>query len=290
MECQFCKKIVSTLYILKTHQNTVKSCLKIQKEQHGIIHDAKFECEHCKKCLTTKSSLTSHHKICKIKKENTKKTKTKTKQDLVKEINELKEKLKTPPKAQKITNHITKNKIENNIGTNIEQQNITIYQIMSPEHVEDFFKKHYNLDTLLGGQKALARFVNDGFLKEAPVYLCGDRSRQKFYIIKDGKKTEDTDCEEILGLTAPGMPHVQDVYETALFDLPEAVTEDNVQDNYQQIMTIDEHRSDFKAELSKIAPMERTSFDKSNFKNVIRTLRERSERLGLTERQHNLAD
>jgi hypothetical protein len=70
---------------------------------------------------------------------------------------------------------------------------------MSPEHVEDFFKKNYNLDTLLGGQKALARFVNDGFLKEAPVYLCGDRSRQKFYIVKDGKKTEDTDCEEILG-------------------------------------------------------------------------------------------
>jgi hypothetical protein len=81
------------------------------------------------------------------------------------------------------------------------------------------------------------------------------------------------------------MPHVQDVYETALFDLPETVTEDNVQDNYQQIMTIDERRSDFKAELSKIAPMESTSFDKSNFKNVIRTLRERSERLGLTERQ-----
>jgi hypothetical protein len=280
MECQYCKKIVSTLYILKTHQNTVKSCLKIQKEQHGINHDTKFECEHCKKCVTTKSSLTSHYKICKIKKENTKKSKTRTKQDLVNEINELKEKLKTP-KAQKIMN-ITKN----NIGTNIEQQNITIYQIMSPEHVEDFFKKHYNLDTLLGGQKALARFVNDGFLKEAPVYLCGDRSRQKFYIVNDGKKTEDTDCEEILGLTAPGMPHVQVVYETALFDLPEAVTEDNVQDNYQQIMTMDEHRSDFKAELSKIAPMEHTTFDKSNFKNVIRTLRQRSERLGLMQREN----
>ncbi len=96
---------------------------------------------------------------------------------------------------------------------------------------------------------------------------------------------EDTDCEEILGLTAPGMPHVQDVYETALFDLPDTVTEDNVQDNYQQLMTMDEHRSDFKSELSKIAPMENTSFDKSNFKNIIRSLRERSERLGLMERE-----
>ena len=110
--------------------------------------------------------------------------------------------------------------IENNIGTNIEQQNITIYQIMSPEHVEDFFKKHYNLDTLLGGQKALARFVNDGFLKEAPVYLCGDRSRQKFYIVKGGKRVEDPNCENLINLTAPGLHHVQDVYQEAMFDTP----------------------------------------------------------------------
>jgi hypothetical protein len=202
------------------------------------------------------------------------------------EIKELREKLKTPPKAQKITNNITKNKIEQNIGTNIEQQNITIYQIMSPEHVEDFFKKHYNLDTLLGGQKALARFLNDGFLKDAPVYICGDRSRQKFYVINDGKKTEDTDCDAILGLTAPGIPHVQDVYETALFDLPESVTEDMVQDTYQHIMAIDEQRADFKAEFSKVVASESVpSSKKTDLKSVIAAMRERSKRLGLTERE-----
>jgi hypothetical protein len=156
---------------------------------------------------------------------------------------------------------------------------------MSPEHVEDFFKKHYNLDTLLGGQKALARFVNDGFLKEAPVYLCGDRSRQKFYIVKDGKKTEDTDCEEILGLTAPGIPYIQDVYETALFDLPETVTEDNVQDNYQDIMTMDEQRTDFKTELSKILGVE-SIVHKSKFNHIINSMKERSKRFGLTEREN----
>jgi hypothetical protein len=111
MECQFCKKIVSTLYILKTHQNTVKSCLKIQKEQHGINHDAKFECEHCKKCVTTKSSLTSHYKICKIKKENTKKTKTRTKQDLVNEINELKEKLTEKNKIHELLKNSQKQEL-----------------------------------------------------------------------------------------------------------------------------------------------------------------------------------
>ncbi len=132
----------------------------------------------------------------------------------------------------------------------------------------------------------MARFVNDGFLKDAPVYICGDRSRQKFYVINDGKKTEDTDCDAILGLTAPGIPHVQDVYETALFDLPESVTEDMVQDTYQHIMAIDEQRADFKAEFSKVVASESMpSSKKTDLKSVIAAMRERSKRLGLTERE-----
>ena len=285
MDCEYCKKTFSTPYVLRHHQKTVKSCIKIQNQLGVGIKETEFQCEHCKKSLTTKGSLTLHYKICKLK--HSDKTKKEYEAELKKkddEIIKLKKQLNTPPKSPKITN-ITKNKIETNIETNIEQQHITIYQVMSPELVEDFFKTNYNLDTLLGGQKALARFVNDGFLKESPIYLCGDRSRQKFYIVKDGKKTEDTDCDEILGLTAPGMPHIQDVYETALFDLPEAVTEDNVQDNYQKIMTIDDQRSEFKAELSKIVPSDYSPIDKNKFKNMVRTLRDRSERLGLTERQ-----
>jgi hypothetical protein len=304
MECTFCKKTYSSTSSLLYHQRSTKSCIKIQNEL-GITQKKVITCSFCKKQLTTKCNLDSHLLICKSKlKEDLKveaseginETLKQLKEDLDKtkldlhlkdnEIKELREKLKTPPKAQKITNNITKNKIEQNIGTNIEQQNITIYQIMSPEHVEDFFKKHYNLDTLLGGQKALARFVNDGFLKDAPVYICGDRSRQKFYVINDGKKTEDTDCDAILGLTAPGIPHVQDVYETALFDLPESVTEDMVQDTYQHIMAIDEQRADFKAEFSKVVASESVpSSKKTDLKSVIAAMRERSKRLGLTERE-----
>ena len=296
MECGFCKNVYKTPHVLKHHQKTSKKCIAIQSQMNHIMEKEHYVCISCKKELSTKNRLSTHILVCKkIKKDSTteaaeglnEKLKQmeeeldKTKLDL----QELREKLKTPPKAQKITNNI-KNKIEQNIGTNIEQQNITIYQIMSPEHVEDFFKKHYNLDTLLGGQKALARFVNDGFLKEAPVYMCGDRSRQKFYIINDGKKTEDTDCDAILGLTAPGIPHVQDVYETALFDLPESVTEDMVQDTYQHIMAIDEQRADFKAEFSKVVASESvTTPTKTDLKSVIAAMRERSKRLGLTERE-----
>ena len=64
MECEFCKKILSSAYSLKTHQKTVKSCLQKQ----GKIN-LNFKCEYCLKTYTTKDSLTTHYNSCKEKKE-----------------------------------------------------------------------------------------------------------------------------------------------------------------------------------------------------------------------------
>jgi hypothetical protein len=318
MSCEFCKKIFSSERSLSVHQKSTKSCLLIQERMGYQVTKKSFPCDYCSQEFTARSSLQYHIKKCskkspsviRIIEEKTRhiegdmedkleqlssdfrnhkeeiEYELKKKDEKIKELEEHIKKNKTPPK---ITNNIKKN-IENNtnIETNIEQQNITIYQIMTPENVESFFKKHYNLDTLLGGQKALARFVNDGFLKESeePLYLCGDRSRQKFYIVKDGKKVEDPDCNEIIGLTTAGMTHVQDVYETALFsDLPEKVTEDIVQDNYDEIMTIDDQRTDFKSELSKILLSEPMPKATNDIKTTLSALRERSRRLGLLERR-----
>jgi hypothetical protein len=82
------------------------------------------------------------------------------------------------------------------------------------------------------------------------------------------------------------MTHVQDVYETALFsDLPEKVTEETVQDNYDEIMTMDEQRTDFKSELSKILLSEPMPKATNDIKATLSALRERSRRLGLLERR-----
>jgi hypothetical protein len=325
MECCFCKKTYLNQQVLKHHKATSKKCIIIQKEVNAEVQHEIYSCSFCKKELTTKNRLSTHLVICKkkIREDSLVKNKKierqtnqlkeemvdkfeqlasdfrnqqeehryelKQKEEKIKELEDkLQQKNKTPPK---ITNKITnKNKIETNIET--QNNHITIYQIMTPEHVDSFFRKHYNLDTLLGGQKALARFVNDGFLKEAeePLYLCGDRSRQKFYIVKDGKKMEDTDCNEIIGLTSAGMPHVQDVYETALFsNLPEQVTEEDVQDNYDKIMIIDEQRSDFKSELSKIISSE-VPEHKHDIKAMVTAMKERSKRLGLLERNNKYTE
>jgi hypothetical protein len=327
MECSHCLKTFTTIYSLEYHKKTTKKCLAIQRGEK-ITNDCEYCLKvlsskrtllyHYKTCKTKleqdnkKKILQKQHEVNEYEekmetlasdfrnhKEEMEYELKRTKEQLQEhlhielqkkdeEINKLREQLKAPHVTKK-TKINMENNIENNIETNIEQQNnITIYNIMSPEHVETFFNKHYNLDTLLGGQKALARFVNDGFLKEmdVPLYLCGDRSRQKFYIVKDGKKMEDPNCEEIIGLTSAGLPRVQEVFENALFsDLPEKVTEDDVQDNYQHIMNIEEQRTDFKSELSKIVSSDDTPVSKPNIKEMVRALKARSEKLGLLERQ-----
>jgi len=63
MECQYCNKILSTIYSLKTNQKTVKSCLQKQ----GKINQINFACEFCLKNFTSKDNLNTHYKICKEK-------------------------------------------------------------------------------------------------------------------------------------------------------------------------------------------------------------------------------
>ena len=242
---------------------------------------------YCKKSLANKDNLKKHHVICK-KKDKTHefahelKRKDEQIEELEREmqlkIKELEEKLKqqekTPTKIK--TQNKINNQTNNTIGT---QNNITIYQVMTPEHVLDVFKKHYKLDTLLGGQKALARFVNEGFLKEnaTPIYTCGDRSRQKFYILHEGKKVEDTNCEGLIELTSPGFLHVQDVYEEAMFNEADD-KEEEIHNTYQDIMNISSDHQEFNAELSRVVSTD-TEQKPLHWKQVLRQMKERNEKL-----------
>ena len=54
--CDRCGKTFKNKYILKTHKQSSKSCLKIEGKQ---IED-KFSCDTCKKKYTTKYRLQSH--------------------------------------------------------------------------------------------------------------------------------------------------------------------------------------------------------------------------------------
>ena len=251
MECSFCKKILSSSYTLRTHQKNTKTCIRIQESQGNKVNPL-FYCLYCNKNFSTKQKSDNHMKnTCPVK-ELKEQDLYVSKEHLDSLKKEFEEELKM--KDQKIKELETKSTITN---TNIKNKfitNITINEVMTPERVQEFFKKHYNLDTLLGGQKGLARFIADGFISDTGVYKCSDRSRQKFVMIEDESSKEDPDCQHLFGLTGPGLPHIKDVYEDALFSIPEDVTEVEIQDQYKSIATMDQDRSQFKNELSKIIP------------------------------------
>jgi hypothetical protein len=269
MECVYCKKTFQTKPSLTYHQRTVKSCLKIQHEQ-GITAPTLFKCSYCNKNITSKNNLDYHLNICKIRKEQVKiETQNNIELHLRNEltlkdnkIKELEERLK---KTEEKINHGTVNKTNNknktktvndHSNTNITN-NYTIYEVMTPERVEEYFKKHYNMDTLLGGQKALARLVADGFIIEKDTYHCADRSRQKFTLVdNEGKSVEDPDCRRVIQLTASGMPHIKDVYQDSLFskEATDERVENDLHHNYNSISKLDQEPTQFKNELSKVVP------------------------------------
>jgi hypothetical protein len=284
MECSFCKKTYANEYTLRTHQRTTKSCIKIQEEL-GIINVKKYACSFCNKQYTAKCSVDQHEARCKktvskikteiqhtvnkiIEEKEDKldetesllRTKTEEfeyelnlKEEKIKQLEEENKKLEQ--KIEQLIPHISNKTINNyDSSTNIVN-NYTIYEVMTPERVDEYFKKHYNIDTLLGGQKALARLVADGFITEKNTYHCKDRSRQKFTLVDEqGKNVEDVDCRHVIQLTASGMPHVREVYEESLFSTEDEQVEEHLHTNYQSISKLDQDPAQFKHELSKVVP------------------------------------
>ena len=222
-DCLFCKEIFSSKYTLTRHislcnkkvltekENEIHIITETREELTELLRKQKEEFNIKLNQLEEKIKKTELEKeVSELKlKEEKKELELKLKEEkkelelkLKEEKKELEQKLERELKREHAPQKISNKTINKHIDTQNITNNITIYQVMTPEHVLEVFQKHYSLDTLLGGQKALARFVNDEFLKKqaTPLYVCGDRARQKFYMINDGKKEEDPDCENIIGL------------------------------------------------------------------------------------------
>lgn len=271
LECNFCKKTHTTLYTHEKHLVKCKAKLKQENESatkklvdtSKTITSIKNTIEDRLDELSSdlrnyKEEIEYTNKIHKDKVKNMEENHRIKEEKFEKEISLLKKQIQDLMKKPNIetgTSH-SKNKTINSHNTT----HITIQTIMTPEKVEEFFKKNYNLDTLLEGQKGLARFINDGFLKSAeePIYRCTDRARQKFVMKQeDGTHKEDTNCEQLVQLTKPGMEHVSDVYETSLFEkLPDDIKEIDIHNGYRNISDLGKDRDRFKNELSKIIPEE----------------------------------
>ena len=206
--CNFCDSSFYNKSNLTKHQKTSKSCLLIQnglKKQLNSSDETKgenkletkppFQCKFCTKTLSSKQMLNGHLEICKRRKKQVEEEDSKFRK-ITLEMNSLKEefeKLKDKTKPS-TTNNIT---ITNNTDNSSVNNYCSLLNYMTPEVIRDSFKNFTIGNLLTGSQKDLADMTIKKFFtgKEQPLYICKDRSRNKFvYTNEENKETEDANA------------------------------------------------------------------------------------------------
>jgi len=216
-ECNKCHKTYSTIYTLKTHQETSKSCVKPTEDNSVLIV---FDCDDCENNFTSKYGLNKHLKICMKRlirlavEEYRQKLADKDKQldikdDKIKEleiqsdkkyreisdqkdkeINKLEQRVRelTTLLVNKPTNVITNN--NNNTSSSstsntMNKNNINVVQYLKEVNkpVTDTLLsesvKNLRLHHCLQGAKGLAEYAYEYALTEIAL-VCTDVSRNKF--------------------------------------------------------------------------------------------------------------
>ena len=202
-KCIYCDNIFYDKGNLNKHQRTSKYCIKIQLERDSKIEHESYDCEYCKKKLTTKKSLNVHLKTCKIK--------LKEKDLLISLQNEVKKLKDDVINIKPVT--ITVTNTDNSININ----NYSSLLNYDPENITESLKKHYTIDHLLkNDQRNLADMTIKHFLsgKEQPMYYVTDRSRNKFmYTDKEHNEQEDSNALILRSLVYRGIkPIIKNLY------------------------------------------------------------------------------
>lgn len=213
--CNFCNTDFDKKSSLTRHQTTARFCLKLQETNNTKIEKRLFECESCKKELTSKPRLEYHINICKEKKKLDIQKLTKTEDqkytDLQLQINQLKKELEETKTRSASNNTIT-------INTNFDNSTHnygSILTYMTPEVVKETFEKNYKLEDFFGAQKALAEFTTKNFLmgKNKALYLCKDKARNRFsFTDEDKNEIEDLNAAILIKLVSKGFGVIKNLY------------------------------------------------------------------------------
>jgi len=202
-KCEYCQKLFSTKSNLSYHQKTAKYCLEKRETEYK-----EYKCS-CEKNFTTKINYDRHKKICNIndiinpyKEENIKlenqnkiylkniedkdkqlenqnKIYLKQLEDKDKHIRELEAQLASIALAG-----VTKSTTTNNISNiNNKILNISPFDLNDSKKFKSILDSKFDTNYILDGQKGLAHFAKDHFLKDDDgklKYVCTDPGRQTF--------------------------------------------------------------------------------------------------------------
>jgi len=193
-KCEYCEKLFSTKSNLTNHNKTAKYC--IDKRKNNEIDEYKCCCETI---FTSKKNLDRHKKTCNIKDviqpykdeniklqnenikfENQNKIYLEQLDNKDKQIKELQDKLTSIALAGVSKSTITTNNISN---INNKILNISPLDLNDSEKLKNILDSKFDTNYILDGQKGLAHFAKDHFLKDDDGnlnYVCTDPSRQTF--------------------------------------------------------------------------------------------------------------
>ena len=243
--CQFCNKNFSSVSSLNNHQKKTKFCLIIQgKMTLKEEVNKKFECNNCKKILSSNQNLKNHIKGCqqiKVNKKDIVEFKCKfckkilsTKKNLLihldtciqkkdDEIKKLKEQLEKQKielrneyleqikdlqnKLDKIANKaIDRPTITNNT---INNNKFELNTFPSQSEIDQKIESQFNDKYLFDGIKGVAQFVYDHIVKledGSIAYACFDTSRQVFkYKDQNGNEIKDPKAVKLRRMIKPGL-------------------------------------------------------------------------------------
>lgn len=191
-KCEYCNKLFSSKSNLSNHQKTAKYCL----DKRQIINE-EYICS-CEKMFTTKINYERHIKTCKIgsilyyKEEEIKlKKELEYKDQQIKYIlDELKNKdihikeLESQLASIALAG-VSKPTTTNNNISNINNKilNISPFNLSDTEKFKNILDTKFDENYILDGQKGLAHFAKDNFLKDDDgklKYICTDPGRQTF--------------------------------------------------------------------------------------------------------------
>ena len=207
MECNYCKKVLSNLSALKTHQKKTKYCLIIQ----GKSTKGEYSCTKCKKSFLRKKTYQYHntHSKCansvdKMKKDlassQLKISNLQKANSVLRERNSIiEEQLKN---LQERYDKLATTAVKKPTTTNTNTYNIIGSPLdLSQEALADAAGE-YTLSHFCEGGKGTARLMFTKLLRDKegkPTYICTDRSRYTFrYKDGDGISRQDPHGEMVI--------------------------------------------------------------------------------------------
>ena len=233
MECEHCKKFLSTKSALNNHQKTVKYCLAIQGKDKA--RESKFKCEYCYIAFTSNNMYKNHiNNSCKEKYRLTCEQLEKTLREYEKNIYEYKESIQNYKQTiQEKDIIIAKLQTANDLlGADKDRSSTCIEEMAKQPKTRNSTKQTLNMLTPLtltqneattvidncfdnqyfyDGQKGAAKFAVDNLLTDSDgklKYVCTDSSRQIFkFKNEDGDMKKDIKAKKLTEMLMPGLKY-----------------------------------------------------------------------------------